>query len=180
MPTLCGRDTCAGVDSGYRGSISFRLRSQRPDALTCSPLAGGRLRAAGAKNIDLPTPSSARQRLVAPYDMSPPVNQRMLEEAEATGQFAEDASERLTERLRPRQPAYRRGRPWTPNSPSAEPLRRAKRAWHGRGQGFESPKLHSLFLLASPESHKCHFRVLFGSSWTWGAKRGARWARGAP
>jgi hypothetical protein len=28
--------------------------------------------------------------------------------------------------------------------------------WHGRGQGFESPKLHSLFLLASPESHFRH------------------------
>jgi hypothetical protein len=40
--------------------------------------------------------------------------------------------------------------------------------WHGRGQGFEFPKLHSLFLLIRLQSHPCDFTALFCPHWTRG------------
>jgi hypothetical protein len=45
--------------------------------------------------------------------------------------------------------------------------------WHGRGQGFESPKLHTLFPLVKTESHPCHFNALFDSWWTRGQSGGS-------
>jgi aryl-alcohol dehydrogenase-like predicted oxidoreductase len=65
--------------------------------LTYSPLAGGWLSGRWRKDSDLPTPSPARQRLAARYDMSLPVNQRKLEAAEALGQLAEEAGLSLIE-----------------------------------------------------------------------------------
>jgi aryl-alcohol dehydrogenase-like predicted oxidoreductase len=65
--------------------------------LTYSPLAGGWLSGRWRTDIDLPTPSPARQRLVARYDMSLPVNQRKLEAAEVLGQLAEQAGLSLIE-----------------------------------------------------------------------------------
>ena len=65
--------------------------------LTYSPLAGGWLSGRWRKDADLPTPSPARQRLTARYDMSLPVNQRKLEAAEALGQLAEEAGLSLIE-----------------------------------------------------------------------------------
>jgi aryl-alcohol dehydrogenase-like predicted oxidoreductase len=65
--------------------------------LTYSPLAGGWLSGGWRSDTDLPTPSPARQRLTARYDMSLPANQRKLEAAEALGQVAEDAGLSLIE-----------------------------------------------------------------------------------
>jgi aryl-alcohol dehydrogenase-like predicted oxidoreductase len=65
--------------------------------LTYSPLAGGWLSGRWRKDADLPTPSPARQRLAARYDMSLPVNQRKLDAAEALGQLAEEAGLSLIE-----------------------------------------------------------------------------------
>jgi aryl-alcohol dehydrogenase-like predicted oxidoreductase len=65
--------------------------------LTYSPLAGGWLSGRWRTDSDLPTPSPARQRLTARYDMSLPVNQRKLEAAEALGQLAEEAGLSLIE-----------------------------------------------------------------------------------
>ena len=65
--------------------------------LTYSPLAGGWLSGRWRTDTDLPTPSPARQRLVARYDMALPENQRKLEAAEALGQLAEEAGLSLIE-----------------------------------------------------------------------------------
>jgi aryl-alcohol dehydrogenase-like predicted oxidoreductase len=65
--------------------------------LTYSPLAGGWLSGRWRKDADLPTPSPARQRLAARYDLSLPVNQRKLEAAEALAQLAEEAGLSLIE-----------------------------------------------------------------------------------
>ena len=65
----------------------------------------------------------------------------------------------------------------TNRQPQGRSTTQADCRWHGRGQGFESPKLHSLFPLIRREAHRCHFSALFGSHWTRGADWGARWPR---
>jgi aryl-alcohol dehydrogenase-like predicted oxidoreductase len=65
--------------------------------LTYSPLAGGWLSGRWRKDAELPTPSPARQRLAARYDLSLPVNQRKLEAADALSGVADQAGLSLIE-----------------------------------------------------------------------------------
>lgn len=58
--------------------------------LTYSPLSGGWLSGRWRKNTDTPTPSPARQRLVARFDMSLAVNQRKLDIADTLATLADD------------------------------------------------------------------------------------------
>jgi aryl-alcohol dehydrogenase-like predicted oxidoreductase len=63
-----------------------------------SPLSGGWLAGRWRKDAENPAPTSpARQRLVARYDLSLPVNQRKLEAAESLAQLAEETGIPLIE-----------------------------------------------------------------------------------
>src|SRR5215203_5780339 len=84
----------------------------------------------------------------------------------------------LTIRSHSRSPRRTRRTTRQPQRPSTT---QADCRWHGRGQGFESPKLHSLFALVRSKRIGVISALCLGSySTRGGAEWGARWPPDAP